>query len=168
MTLSVGTNSYLSRADADAYFDTHVLSSVWTSFTGPQRDSGLASATAMIDDKFLFNGVTISALQGLAWPRQGADYLDPKTGRLTATNDEPGGVPRRVTRATAELAMHLLRNPSAGSGEATFDRIKVGPIEIEDSRGAAGEVPDIPPVVYDLLVPLTAVSSRGNAWWRSN
>jgi hypothetical protein len=168
MALTVGTNSYLSRADADTYFSTHLLSDVWASFSDSQKDSGLVSATSQIDNTCTFIGFGISAAQALAWPRDGAEYLDPRTGRLTSPNEEPGGVPTRVTRATAELALHLLQNKSAYSGgEPTFDFIKVGPIELENSRGTSTDVAAMPPSVHSYLAPLL-YRGKGNTWWRAN
>jgi hypothetical protein len=166
MALVVGTNSYVSRTDTDTYFS-DILNSVWGSKSTAERDAALVTATGMIDNEYQFIGVSVSASQPLAWPRTGAAYAEPKTGRLTTTNDDE--VPARVILAVQAQAEHLLRNPDLLSdGDQTFERIKVGPIEIEDKMSNYSKPPKFPNSVRTLLDPLLVKGSASNTWWRAN
>jgi hypothetical protein len=164
--LVVGTNSYISYADANTYFALHSQGAAWESATEDTRVRALATAARVIDTEFSFLGTALDAAQALAHPRQGGWYTDPTTGAQRATDDPETA--NRVGRAAAELALHLVRNPTAGIlGSASPERIKIGPIEIEDTRGSSVDIPLIPSIVKTLLQPLLEASS-GAVWWRAN
>lgn len=175
MAITVGTNSYVSVADTDTYFTLNNLGATWPTATTGDKEKALVTATAMIDNNYQFIGVSVSASQALAWPRDGAEYMDPRTGRLTATNDTVMGagagstVPARVVRATQELAeLVLVNGGDLSESEQTFERIKIGPIELEDSSASANKESLISPLISNLLAPLINPRSSSRAWWRAN
>jgi hypothetical protein len=121
----------------------------------------------MIDEEYQFIGVTVSDPQPLAWPRDGAQYTDPKTGRLTDANDAVA--PPRVVLAVQTLAEHLLRNPTLLSeGEQTFEKIKIGPIELQDSLSDFKDIPRFPPTLRKILGPLLVSGGTDRTVWRAN
>lgn len=167
MAITVGTNCYVSLADADLFFSTHMGGGEWSASSVQAREAALVTATGIIDNDYQFIGVTISASQTLAWPRSGATYLDPQTNRLTTPNDQE--TPRRVVLATLELALHLIRNSDAlYDGDQTFEKIKIGPIEIQDNVSNYNKVTGNTPTTRKLLSPLLVGNVNRNIWWRAN
>lgn len=167
MALTIGTNCYVSRSAADSYFSDRIQSSSWSTASDTTKDAALITASSMIDNEYQFIGQAISASQGLAWPRGGAWYHEPKTGRQVDTNWQP--VPWRVAVAVQELAEHLIRNTLLlADGEQTFERIKVGSIELEDKSPDYKSQPRFPANVRSLLTPLLIIGSTSNTWWRAN
>jgi hypothetical protein len=167
MTLIVGINSYVSVEDTDTYFELNNLGAVWPTADSSDKEKALVTATAMIDNDYQFIGVSVSDSQTLAWPRQGAVYLDPRTGRLTETNIAV--IPPRVVMAVQELAEHLLVNGgNTSQSEQTFERIKIGPIELEDSSANSNQTSKEFSVIRKLLKPLLSTRASSNTWWRAN
>jgi len=156
MALSKGTNSYVTVAEADAYFADSVHNATWSALNETSKAQLLVSATRVIDD-MEFQGVAVSASQSLAFPREG-EYLDTKLNVVRAMNPTPS----IVLRATYELAFHLSANSDVLQNDATFSRLTVGPITIEKPVSASVT----PKRVLDILKPLSA--SSGNIWWRAN
>jgi len=96
-------NSYLSVADADAYFEGHLYAAGWTAAAPGDKDKAIAMATRLIDAHTRWStGEKKTSTQALQWPREGAE-LD---GFEIAANL----VPDPVKNATAELAMLLIAN----------------------------------------------------------
>jgi hypothetical protein len=65
---SASANSYVTLADADAYFETVPNSSTWTDKTTDQKNRALISATRWIDS-LNFYGDRCDNGQSLKWPR---------------------------------------------------------------------------------------------------
>jgi hypothetical protein len=151
MALVVGTNSYISVADADTYFSDRLNADEWT---GTDKDKALIQATKMIDFRH-YLGYKTDETQALKFPRIGLidDYVD---------LDE-NEVPQKVKDATCELALYLLQDDySAPDDLSEFNNVVVGPIQIETRVGAktsaGGKV--IPPFVIELLRFAMAPSGR--------
>jgi hypothetical protein len=174
------SNSYLTVAEADAYFDTRLFSTVWTSATTQQKEAALIQATRTIDAKVtqpwtfenlpdgftirrvallgpdqkaftVWNGEPASSTQALAWPRTG---MVDKLGNELADDVIPQG----LKDAVCELALLLLQsdrtveNPAAVAG---LKALTAGPVSLEftDPPPNPQLLPD---VVFQFLVP---------AWW---
>lgn len=149
MALEVGTNSYISEADADTYFADRLNAESWT---GDNRSKALIQATKMIDFK-KFKGVKTSEAQALKFPRIGLVDDGVIVDRDT--------VPQKVKDATCELAIYLLQEDySAPDDLAEFGSVKVGSIEVNTQGGgrttSGGK--ELPPFVKELLK--FAVSSK--------
>lgn len=123
-------NSYLSVAEADAYFTDRGI----TTWTGADnlKQIALVKATDYIEKRFgsKFRGRRESKDQSLSWPRYNA--VDDDGFLLSGVNE----IPRRLKQATAEYALRalsaaLLTDPdnTLPSGQIVEVREKVGPIE---------------------------------------
>lgn len=102
----VGSNSFLTRAAAQAILDTVPNAGAWTGASSDDvRDQALVHATSMLT-VLAYQGRKTYGEQALAWPR--SCVVDPDYGDdaypLNATT-----IPRRVQRATALLALEILR-----------------------------------------------------------
>jgi len=165
MALVLGTNTYVTMAEADAYFDTRIDAGAWINADADDHESALVTATLLLDEN-QFIGVAVSSTQSLAWPRKDAIYFDPKLGMEKSVTTDT--YPKRVKVATFEMALHLLTNENLLDNKTqTFERIKVGSIEIEDSTKDVLKIPVLPLRIKKLLSPLL-VNGSGKQWWRAN
>ena len=165
MALVLGTNTYVTMVEADAYFDTRIDAGAWLNADDDDQESALVTATLLLDEN-QFIGVAVSSTQSLAWPRKDAIYFDPKLGMEKSVTTDT--YPKRVKVATFEMALHLLTNENLLDNKTqTFERIKVGSIEIEDSTKDVLKIPVLPLRIKKLLSPLL-VNGSGKQWWRAN
>lgn len=113
ITLTVGTNTYLSLADAETYFATRLFSTDWTG-TDDIKSQALIMATKKIDRQIL-KGIKATQTQALQFPR--AFYVDDSYSRqigLTIDNIHGEGwyvetsVNQRIKDAQCEEAIALL------------------------------------------------------------
>ena len=148
------SNTYLSEADADAYFLERGDTS-WGLLGTEKKKAALVTATDFIEQRWggRIRGVKYSAEQALIFPRDGAYDVD---------GWEFDGVPVNLEKATAEYALFssgnpILRTPTApvdasgnvtpqGVAKRTFE--KVGPVaeavEFFYSSSSGAYVPIIP------------------------
>ena len=143
------SNSYVTRAQANAYFDGRVDASAWTALPdvdGGARDQALVAATSRLDQE-LYAGQRSKYIveQRLKWPR-------------TDTYDDDGylypwdSIPRQVQEATFELALWLLQDPTRLTSNPLnqFAAIAVGVITLTP-REAETNPHLLPPQVVRLL-----------------
>lgn len=116
MSLVVGTNSYISRADATTYFADSLRSASWVALSDSTKDQGLVTATRMLDRQVWMGEKTVSA-QLLQWPR---------TGVTDAYGDavDSATVPQAIKDACCELALSLALNPSGETNANAGSNIK--------------------------------------------
>jgi hypothetical protein len=136
MALEVGTNSYLSAADADAIIAERVNSDAWDDLVGTaEKEKALISATRRIDQQ-QFKGYKSSSTQSLKWPRY--DVCD--EDGIPFPTDE---IPDLIKQATAELAFVLISNPDLldDTGLEYFDSISTGDTSITPKARQAGQLP---------------------------
>jgi hypothetical protein len=166
MPLIVGNNSYVSVAEADAYMSTRIDNDAWANAAAIDREKALVTATGIVD-QYQFIGIVSDELQSLAWPRGFAVFYDPFLGYNSALDSSV--VPNRIKVSVFEQALHLLLNENLlDDTDESFERIKIGPLEIEDkSEFKAAKVSGI---VLRSLRPLLSKSDNGatGLWWRSN
>ena len=165
MALTLFTNSYL--ADASAYLADNPA---WESATAEEQEQALIDATRLLDQT-QWLGSSVTTTQALAWPRTTFSYFDPTYNQVIEV--EQGEVPLRLAKATAYLALHLIRYPQVVQGyEASFDEITVGPISVKntDASSSPGRIPTIPVEVTRLIEPLVwrGAAISGSTWWRAN
>lgn len=154
MALVVGTNTYLSRADADAYFSQRLHAGNWEGAADADKDKALYMAAAILDRQS-YSGAVTSADQAMAWPRAGV--VD-REGRAIASDS----VPEAVKDAQAELAKVLLTDDlTEDDGSRGIRRLKAGPVDIEyEGRAPTRTLPDIvTALLADLLSPDQAETS---------
>ena len=166
MTLVLFENTFLVDADNYLYFQED-----WLQADDSTKDRCLAQATEILNEQTFF-GMTVQSDQPLNWPRSNFVYLDKEANRYITVPS--GEVPRRLEKATALLALHILRNPEIveqSSTAVSFDRIKLGPLEFEntDASSNTGRVPRLPAAVRKLIAPLlNQPNGSSNTWWRAN
>jgi len=168
MALVLNTNSYVSIADADTYFETRIDSANWVDAEDEIKEQALVTATALIDDNSWI-GSAVSSSQALAWPRKNAIYNDDRLGlQITIADSE---IPSRVKTAVYEQALHLIDNEDVLMGQSqTFESISVGSISLSDSNGDTTRTPMKPSTALKPIRPLIRKGSMGQGagWWRAN
>lgn len=140
------SNSYVSVADATAYFAVRQNASAWAG-TDAAKEAALITATRRLDQERYagepvnaITGTSESTTQALQWPRYGAcdrngwDYL----GTV---------IPQPVQDATCELALYLMNqgttDPSQPTGLEAFEHVKIGSIDVTPRAGRAPDaLPD--------------------------
>lgn len=131
MAIIVGTDSYVSVADADTYWsDRNNLD--WATADIADKEQALREATVYIDGSFEGSWIGEhpgASSQVLAWPRNGA--VDSEGRSVT-------GIPQRVKDATARLALEGLSDflSSAEDRGGRIARAKVGPLDVSYFRDA--------------------------------
>jgi len=165
MALTLNTNSYVTVAEATAYFDDRVDSLTWFQQSSQTQEQALITATQLIDENYWI-GYAVSPSQALAWPRLGATYFDKKMGQsITPADDE---VPTRVKIAVYEQAFHLINNEDLQQQKTqTFESISVGSISLSDSNSDVTRVSIITDNSVKHIRPLLA-NGGTSTWWRAN
>lgn len=152
----LNSNAYLSRVEADVYFESRLYASSWTSASDLQKDTAIAWATRLLDSTIEWNGYITSQQQALRWPRAYAFDFD----EVLIPSDV---IPKRVKEATAELAMWLLKKDrTAETGREGIRSFSVGKVSFDFDK--LDNPPTIPDAVYQLVASLgelKEVSSKG-------
>ena len=168
MALVLNTDSYVTIADADTYFETRIDSAEWEAADDETKEQALVTATQLIDERHWI-GAAVSSSQALAWPRKDAIYYDPRMGQqITIANDE---VPSQVKIAVYEQALHLVQNEDLIAQKVqTFESISVGSIRLTDSNGDVTKTSITPSIIIKPLRPLIRRDGigMGGSWWRAN
>lgn len=117
-------NSYCTKAEGDAYHETHLYASVWTAATDQKKETALIMATRILDEQMDWAGLMASTTQALRWPRSGA--LDRDRQQFF----DPATIPTFLKNATAELARQLMtedrtKERSVGISSVTADTVEV-------------------------------------------
>lgn len=144
MSLTVGTNCYISRADAVTYFTELIHGGDFLSADDADKDKALITATKMLDRQEWVGSKT-SPTQELDWPRTGVS--DPE-GNAVASDS----VPQFILDATCELALALLQDLTVQTNadtSANIRSLKAGSAEIEYFKGTSG--PRFPTIVHELV-----------------
>lgn len=132
MTLIVGTNSYITIAEADAYWSDR-NNSVWSAGTTASKEKALIEATQYIDNTYDFigyHGTLNLDTQPLAWPRDAVIIQSGPFKGVDVLNDV---VPQAIKDAQAELALEALSarlDPVLDRG-GDIKSVKVDVIEVE-------------------------------------
>ena len=118
VTITVGTNSYITLADANTYFGTRLFSDSWNNSTESNKSLAILSATKKID-RLVMRGVKSISTQSLAFPR--AIYSDYYTNdlpnlslRINGNYNVETSVSQRVIDACCEEAMAMLAVDASG------------------------------------------------------
>jgi hypothetical protein len=166
MALTLFQNSYLASAD-----DYLADNPYWEEATDDQKEQALVDATRILDQNEWI-GAAVSPSQSLGWPRAKLSFFDPVLSLSVPC--EQGEVPIRLQKATAYLALHLLKYPSVNKGyEQNYNSVTIGPISLtntDSNNGSLVRVPTVPGEITKLISPLIfgqGSIAQGN-WWRSN
>jgi hypothetical protein len=164
MPLTLFEDTFVTMADADLL---NQADSRWATASTLEKEEALRTATLTLNDTPWLSR-SVSPSQTLTWPRETFSFYDPAMSLSVEVVE--GTVPQRLKQATANLAKHYLRFPQVIAGQdPTYDRLKIGPLEIEDTNPRSA-IPSIPYQAVTLLVqPLVSGSFRpGAIWWRAN
>lgn len=116
--LTVGTNAYVSLADANAYFAARA-NAVWAAATDGAKEAAIIKATAYMDASYAWKGQIATDAQTLGWPRVNVWDIQ---GRNVA-----GIIPQGVADACCELALLSfngdLISMQVGVGRVTSERV---------------------------------------------
>lgn len=137
MALTVGTDTYISLADAETWATEHLLGSpktAWDAASDPEKEAALRNATEFIDRTFDGRWVGVSKAdsdQVRTWPR---NFVVDNLGRSV----EPDTIPAAVEDTTARLAADLVTEmpDDAKDRGGAIKREKVGELEVEYMDGA--------------------------------
>ena len=140
MSLTPGTDTYASLAEAEAYMATLIFKDAWASASGdPAKESALKQAGRLLDTLLNWKGTKATGNQSMAWPRVGVFDRD---GYAIASD----AIPAQIKNAQCEFALRLLAEDRAGdAGGLAPESLKVGSLEI---TGLKRQV--IPPSVTEL------------------
>lgn len=161
------TGSYLSAADADAYFLTSFSNAEWAALTPAEKDVALIQATSWLE-QLCWKGEKCSDAQPLQWPR-----TIPSTGCCAEVTCS--ALPAALLQATSELALAMHKNQTAiigggGSGQqiksASLGSMSVTYADGATSTKVSGSAPLVLqkfPWLVDLLGPCLMRTSAGGA-----
>lgn len=131
MAITVGTESYISVADADTYWVDR-NNGVWSAASVADKEKALREAAVYIDGTYEGRWIGEhpgASSQVLAWPRNSA--VDSEGRSVT-------GIPQRVKDSTARLALEGLSAflSQAEDRGGRIARAKVGPLDVSYFRDA--------------------------------
>ena len=117
-------DSYVSLAEAGAYFSAAFNRQVWSTLDETLREGLLKSSTRYIDQFMKFYGSKSSSTQSLKFPRIGC--YDEESNPIPAD-----AIPNRLKQAVMELAWHLQLVGDLRFSGSTRNRLKVAVIDIQ-------------------------------------
>lgn len=149
---SASANSYATRAQADAYHQTHLYNATWLAADDWQREAALIWATRLLDAQVEWVGQKISSVPALRWPRAGVTDQD---GWALASET----IPTFLVQATAELARRLLLEDRTGERSIGMTSVTAGSVTVEFDKH---DVPPVlPPAVRAMVEPFGVVKGPG-------
>lgn len=101
-------NSYVTQAEADAYFAARFGSATWTALSGSDKETALRHATRNIDTNRL-RGWKVTETQALEFPRYRPNWQD-ELGVVYPANE----IPKAVKDACCEEALWVASHASTG------------------------------------------------------
>lgn len=135
-------NSYVTLAEADAYFEDRAYASAWCSFT--DQEQILITSSSMLDWYCEPKGVRASTTQSMAWPRKEAIRRD-------GTLIEDDVIPPEVKIAVYELALSSLSGDRTVDNElAGIKQVNVSSLSIQ-ADDDSNEATPIPQKVWRIL-----------------
>lgn len=143
-------NSYVTLAEAEAYFETVPHDEHWTG-SDDAKNRVLITATRYLD-AFEYYGKRCSTTQALKWPRK--DY------KVDGVEIDCTYIPQQVKNAAFELAHVLLYKGEALVGttgtEGTYDQVELGDLKIKykessQTPGVINNILDVYPWLESFL-----------------
>jgi hypothetical protein len=146
------SNSYVTLAEANTYFETAPESGTWTNKTDDQKNRALISATRWLDG-LSYYGDRCGTTQALRWPR---DNYTVDGIELACTL-----IPSAIKAATFELARALANDTSAitnSTGTGLYEQVELGDLKVKynkssQSTGTINNVFDVYPWLQAYLGP---------------
>lgn len=125
MPLTVGTNSYATRDEANTYA-TERSWTTWAAASDGVKDAALIEAATYLDLSYEWNGSIASTSQALAWPRSGVTDHEGRT-------IDSASVPDRVKNAQIELANIAVANGGqliTNQTDRNISRVQAGSVSV--------------------------------------
>lgn len=153
------SNSYVTLAEANTYFDSHPQNAGWSGLASDDlRNRYLVTAARVLDSCFEFNGFKVNQSQAMQWPRQGAvDRNSGNTGQRVSRSTIQDGyfpddeVPQGVKDAQCEMARFLIAgnrmDDAPGTGIREFEL--TGSIRVAFEKGQLQNI--VPDFVVNML-----------------
>lgn len=136
MTITVGTNTYVTVLEADTYYAARMGYESWALLDEPAKEKSLVSATQQLDLQCRWYGERSDSSQALAFPR--TPDADP--------------TPQAIKDAQCEIAFNISVTGSASTdGGDPLTELKAGSVTLKFEAGAADN-----PIVNDLTTKLLA------------
>ena len=127
------SNSYVTLAEANSYFETVPNSSTWTDKTDDAKNRALISSCRWIDS-LNYYGDRCEEEQALKWPRNNYEVDNVE---LVCT-----AIPSSIKYAQYELARALANETDAITGnkgtDGNIEEVKLGEIEVKYSQSSQG------------------------------
>ena len=139
-------NSYVTVAEADAYFATSFGRTAWGIASAANKEIVLIESTRLLDLLVSWKGYVKSDTQALRWPRTYVPNID---GRYLESYISDSIVPKDVKNAVFELAYSLLSNGGFQASENELAKVKVGPVSIDFSDTVKSN--GLPKIVRDMI-----------------
>ena len=152
------SNSYITLADANIYFEGRLYTSVWDGATDDNKNKALVMACKRINQE-TFYGDRATTTQKLPFPRVNLGYLD---GVYLDSI-----IPEILKEAQCELAIHLLSTDMSKPSVDTSNlaEVQVGSIKakyaIDKNDNVSQGYDTLPPFVLSLLQDLSRTVSSG-------
>lgn len=170
---SASANSYVTKAEADAYFATRLYPESWdgaadpeaalimatrvldmalsgqTYYEAPSVNNRGQSTAGMLRTRPSWTGEAASETQALAWPRTGMLNRN----KFSIASDV---LPRELKEATCELAYQLLKGDRTADNDAAVQGItgiKAGSVQLSFKDSGIEATKVLPDGVLMLLVP---------------
>ena len=149
------SNSYVTLAEADAYFESRNYATAWDEIEDP--DSFLITATNQIDWFMDFNGSRTSSTQALEWPR--FEAYDYKLDEYIASDI----IPNKVKYGVLELVLASLEEDRFTDGDMDgIQEVKVGSLQVKANSSAwQPRKESIPKIVNQILSGLVKPTANG-------
>ena len=127
------SNSYVTLAEANSYFETVPDSSTWTNKTDDQKNRSLIAATRWIDS-FVFYGDRCDSGQALKFPRN--NYQVDGVELACST------IPNNIKYAQYELSRALANDTEAMTGvsgkDGNFEEVALGDLRVKYNTASQG------------------------------
>ena len=154
------SNSYITVAEADSYFEGMLHTNVWTGMTTAEKVASLVWATRLIDNLFIWYGAKETLEQKLDFPRVGIVSRD---NAVTIGYDYVVGdfiLPEELKNAVCELAILLKSTDrTLESDTKGIKSLGVGSIKLQFEGKEAPE--EIPKSIENMLSNLGVLQNSG-------
>jgi hypothetical protein len=129
MPITVGTDTYVTLAEANTYAAARPALSSWGSLTDQQKEAALVEAAIYLDASYSWKGQITDQAQLLSWPR--AEVID-KEGREVSSSIVPNAIKSaQIEYAALASVGRLVENKTTGNVAA----IKAGAVDIKFVNG---------------------------------
>ncbi len=147
-------NSYVTLAEATAYFSDRVHSEGWDSLVN--QESALVTASRQLDWYARWKGSKVSNTQAMGWPRVGVTLADGSA--YTSVS-----IPAEVKVAVFELALSSIdTDRTADSDMAGLSEVKAGSVMLKADDGLYNTKPKTIPIkIWKIINDFTIRASSG-------